>query len=125
MSSRTRKSPAITDAEWAVLRVVWDLGTPAASEVVAALRGIDWKPKTIHTLLARLAAKKVLRIDKSERPHRFVPRVRQEDCVLAESRSFLERVFDGRLVPFLACFLEKEKLSAAEIEQLKRILEDQ
>jgi predicted transcriptional regulator len=33
-------------------------------------------------------------------------------------------VFDGEIAPFLACFLEREKLTREEIEELKAILEE-
>jgi predicted transcriptional regulator len=36
----------------------------------------------------------------------------------------LARVFDGEIAPFLACFLERQKLSRKEVEELKSILED-
>ena len=50
--------PRISDAEWTVLKAVWQLKTPTAREVVEALKDeSDWKPKTIHTLLSRLVQK--------------------------------------------------------------------
>jgi predicted transcriptional regulator len=35
----------------------------------------------------------------------------------------LSRFFDGEVAPFLACLLEREKLSREEIEELRRILD--
>ena len=52
------------------------------------------------------------------------PLVGARECVHAASRSFLSRVFDGEVAPFLACFLEREKLTPEEIEGLRRILEE-
>jgi predicted transcriptional regulator len=40
------------------------------------------------------------------------------------SRSFLARVFDGEIAPFLACLLERKKLTRKEIEELKSILDE-
>ena len=47
-----------------------------------------------------------------------------QDYMHAASRSFLRRFFDGEIAPFLSCFLEREKLTRKEIEELKRILEE-
>jgi len=118
-------APPISDAEWVVMRTVWE-NPPAvtANQVVNALAGAtDWKPKTIHTLLRRLVQKGALAFDKIGREHLFRPLVDADHCRHAASRSFLHRLFDGELAPFLATFLKREKLSRAEIEELRRILE--
>ena len=65
-----------------------------------------------------------LDFDKKGREHHFRPLVNSADYTHAASRSFLSRFFDGEVAPFLACFLEREKLSRQEIEELRRILDD-
>jgi BlaI family transcriptional regulator, penicillinase repressor len=54
----------------------------------------------------------------------YYPVVLEEECIKAESRSFLQRVYDGALTPMLVNFLQEEQLSPEEIEELKRILEE-
>jgi BlaI family penicillinase repressor len=96
-----------------------------AKQAVEALRGqTRWKPKTIHTLLSRLVQKGALASEKSGREYVFKPLVAEEACRISASRSLLESVFDGEIAPFLACFLKTRKLSAKEIAELKRILEE-
>src|SRR5258706_592309 len=126
-NSRKRKHrpPQISDAEWVVMKVIWDKGPLTTNQVVNALDDrTNWKPKTIHTLLRRLAKKGALAFAKQGREHLFRPLVDAQHCRHAASRSFLHRLFDGELGPFLASFLEQEKLSRAEIEELKRILDE-
>ena len=84
----------------------------------------DWKPKTIHTLLSRLVQKGALATEKPGREYVFKPQVTERECRQSASRSFLEKVFDGEIAPFLACFLERKKLTRKEIEELKSILEE-
>ena len=120
----TSGMPQISDAEWVVMKVVWDQTPVTANQVVSALEHTtDWKPKTIHTLLTRLVGKGALDYDKKGREHHFRPLVEARDCLHAASRSFLGRLFDGEVAPFLACLLEKEKFTTAEIEELRRILD--
>ena len=117
--------PRISDAEWLVMKVVWALKTATTRQVVEALAGeTAWKPKTIQTLITRLAQKGALAVDKSAREHTFTPLVSEQECRQVASRSFLARVFDGEIAPFLACLLERKKLSRKEVEELRRILED-
>ncbi len=106
------------------MKVVWQRQAVTARQVVETLEGhTRWKPKTIQTLLSRLVRKAALTAEKSGREYLFKPAVTEEECRLSASRSFLERVFDGEIAPFLACFLKREKLSRKEIEELRRVLE--
>ena len=115
--------PSISEAEWVVMKVVWELTTATANQVVAALEAkMAWKPKTVHTLLRRLVAKGALAYNKVGREFHYRSLVDAAHCTHAASRSFLERFFDGHLAPFLAGFLEREKLSPVEVEELRRIL---
>ena len=117
--------PRISDAEWTVLKTVWRMKTPTAREVVEKLKSeADWKPKTIHTLLGRLVQKGALTAEKPGREYVFKPLLSEKECRRAASRSFLEKVFDGEIAPFLACFLDRKKLSRKELAELKSILEE-
>ena len=121
---RPRQWTQISDAELVVMKVVWEKAPVTANQVVDALeRRRQWKPKTIHTLLRRLVLKGALDFEKKGRGHQFRPLVDSADYTHAASRSFLTRFFDGEVAPFLACFLEREKLSRQEIEELRRILD--
>ncbi len=116
--------PRISEAEWVVMKAIWDRGPLTTNQVVEALeRKTDWKPKTIHTLLGRLARKGALAFEKKGREYLFRPRVSAEAYEQAATRSFLGRFFGGELAPFLARFVEKEKLTPAEVAELKRILD--
>jgi BlaI family penicillinase repressor len=117
--------PNISETEWQVMQVLWAKAPLSAAEVIAALTTGDptWHPKTAKTLLNRLVKKKALGYEKEGRAYLYRPLVREADCAVAESESFLDRVFGGSLKPMLAHFVERKKLSAAEIRELKRLLE--
>jgi BlaI family penicillinase repressor len=123
-SAKSGELPQISDAEWSVMRVIWERGALTTNQVVAALTPHSgWKPKTIHTLLRRLARKGALAYEKQGREYLFRPLVEAADCEHAVSRSFLGRFFGGDLAPFLARLVEKEPLTPGQIRELKRILE--
>jgi BlaI family penicillinase repressor len=123
--SRKTALPAISDAELVVMKIAWHRPPVTANQVVAALGNkTEWKPRTIQTLLTRLVRKGALAYEKQGREYLFRPLIAAEDFVHAASRSFLHRLFDGEIAPFVACFLEKEKLSREEINELRRILEE-
>jgi BlaI family penicillinase repressor len=124
MRKRNADLPRISDAEWRVMEVLWGAGEATANEVVAALDGeSEWKPKTVHTLLRRLVDKGALATDKRGREFVYQPLVESGDCRVAESRTFLNKVFDGKVAPLVAAFVEREEVSKEEIAELKQILE--
>jgi BlaI family penicillinase repressor len=116
--------PTISNAEWLVMKVIWAKSSATAAEVVEALEGeTAWKPKTIMTLLNRLAKKGALRFKKEGRAYRYFPVIGEAETIKAESRSFVERVYGGALTPMLVSFLEEAELSQEEIGDLKRLLD--
>jgi BlaI family transcriptional regulator, penicillinase repressor len=119
------KVPRISDAEWQVMKIVWRQSPITTNEVVEALAPVtEWKPKTIMTLLNRLVKKGALGFEKIGRAYSYHPKVDEAECVGAESRSFLERVYGGALTPMLAHFLQDNRLSKKDIEELKKILDE-
>ena len=117
--------PRITETEWELMQIVWARGPATAQEIVNALVVCDvsWHPKTARTLLNRLVKKQALGYRKEGRTYVYRPLVTEGDCVGAESTSFLDRVFGGSLKPMLAHFVEREKLTLKEINELKALLE--
>ncbi len=117
-------TPRISDAEWLIMKVVWQNWPTTATEVIEALASEStWKPKTVMTLLTRLVKKGALAYQRKGRAYEYYPLVQQADCTKAESRSFLDRVYDGALKPMLADFLEQVELSEEEIAEIKQILD--
>jgi len=115
--------PGISEAEWLVMRVCWAAAPISAQDIIERLGAqADWHPKTVKTLLGRLVKKGALGFKKEGRAYLYHPLVAERDCVTAESKSFLDRVFGGSLHPMLAHFVESKKLSPKEITELKRLL---
>lgn len=116
--------PKISESEWLVMRVLWSNGALTANEVVKVLTGqTKWKPKTIKTLITRLMKKEAIEFKKEGRKYRYYAAVSEAKCVGAQRHSFVRRVYGGTMKPMLAAFLEDAELSAEDIAELKRILE--
>jgi len=117
--------PSISESEWIVASEVWEEDGLTASEIGARLDGrMAWKQKTINTFLTRLAAKGVIEARPEGRAFRYFALIPREQCVRAESESFLHRVFGGAVAPMLAHFCETADLSSEEVERLRKILKE-
>ena len=120
-----KRMPRISDSEWLVMRVLWSNGSITANEVVEQLAGeTHWKPKTVKTLINRLVKKGAVSFDRDGRQYRYHATVSRAECVRKERVSFVQRVYGGTTKPMLAAFLEDAELSAEDIAELKRILEE-
>ncbi|SFI00301.1 BlaI/MecI/CopY family transcriptional regulator [Planctomicrobium piriforme] len=116
----------ISDAEWRVMNVIWEGQPLTAQQVIAQFEQLsDWSPATIKTMLHRLTKKRVLAFEPQGNKYVYRARVRRSDCVRRASRSFLERVFDGESSSLLAHFMKSSQLTAAERDELRRILDEQ
>ena len=115
----------ISESESQVLEVFWGAADPlSADEVVAALDdNRDWSAGTIRTFLTRLVKKKALAATPDGRRYLYRPLVRREDYVHQQSRNLIDRLFGGRIGPFVTQFSERQNLSRDEVEELKRVIE--
>ncbi len=120
-------APDISDSEWTLMEALWDSSPQTASEVTKALRAsTNWAENTVRTLLTRLVEKGALKTSENASGTRtFLPAVKRETCVRAESQSFLDRVFGGAAKPLLVHFAQNTKLSPEEIKELKKLLDQQ
>ncbi len=114
----------ISEAESVVMEVLWQRSPQTSEEVVAALgQRQDWQEATIKTLLNRLLNKGAIEAQKDGRRYLYSPKLRREDWVMGESESLLARLFDGRVAPLVAHFSQQRKLSAADVAELRRLVD--
>ena len=116
--------PRIAESEWRVMQVLWEKGPQTANDVVEALAGeVQWKPRTVKTLISRLVKKGAVQFEQEGMRYRYSAAVAESECVRSETKSFVRRVYQGAMKPALAAFLEDAELSPREIEELQEILE--
>ncbi len=120
-----KKLPKISDTEWQVMKVLWAEALPVTSNhVIDKLKEVvSWNPKTTRTLLGRLVKKKAIGYSKEGNSYLYYPLLNEEECIRAETRSFLDRAYGGRFNVLMSNFLKEQELTEEEIEELKRILE--
>lgn len=118
-----KKLPQISEAEFEVMKVVWNNAPISTNEVTEQLtKTTDWSPKTIQTLLKRLVTKKALTYEKQSRVFVYSPLVKEGEYIQQESNSFLKRFYNGDITKMLAAYMESDKLSEDEISNLRQIL---
>ena len=117
-------SPRISDAEWEVMKALWDHEPMTAVDVLARLSHDLWKQKTVNTFLVRLEAKGVVKSKREGRANVYRSLLSESECRRAEGSQFLSKVFRGEVAPMMLHFIENEELSGDDIDELRRILEE-
>ena len=117
--------PDIAESEWSIMEALWESNPQTASEVTKMLRpSMNWAENTVRTLLTRLVEKGALKTGENASGTRtYLPAVKREACVRAEGESFMQRMFGGAAKPLLVHFAQNSKLTAEEVKELKKILD--
>lgn len=115
----------ISPSETRILDILYRAEGPMTCEDVTAALGdeAEWSEGTVRTFLTRLTGKRALTRRKEGRRFFYIPVVAKDVHARQESRRLLERLFDGRLAPFVNQFTEGEKLSDDDIAELRALVE--
>ncbi len=115
--------PQISEAEFEVMKIIWKYAPINTNEITERLtKTTTWSPKTIQTLIKRLVTKGAVSYEKQSRVFVYTPLVEEKEYISQESRSFLERYYDGNITAMLSAYIENDKLSQAEIASLRSLL---
>jgi len=113
----------ISDAEHAVMEVLWDASPLTAQEVAERVDPArEWSANTVKTLLGRLLAKAAVAYQEDGRRYLYRPVIERGDYVAGESRRLIDRLFGGRLTPLVAHLAERDDLTADDIAEIETLL---
>ena len=106
--------------ELEILQMLWREGSVTILEAQQAL-GLPIGYTTVQTRLNRLV-KKGAAARSAERPAKYSAAIAAVDVGQSDLDTLVERVTAGRVTPLVAHLLQRHKLSAAEIKELKQLV---
>ncbi len=113
----------LTNSEWYVLDCLWERSPQTVMELVAALnRRLGWAKSTTITTLRRMEDKGLVHYTVAGRGKHYPPAVQWERAVRRETRSFLDKVYQGSVGLMMSALAQDKALSKAEIQELYDIL---
>nr|WP_275668362.1 BlaI/MecI/CopY family transcriptional regulator [Parerythrobacter lutipelagi] len=119
------KPERISEAEHAVMEVLWERSPLTAAEVCEAVcEARDWSMPTVKTLLSRLVAKNAVATAPDGRRFLYTPVLAKADYIGTESRRLVDRLFAGRAAPLFAHLAEREALSEKDIDEMEALLKE-
>ncbi len=119
-----RQAP-VSESELEVLKALWQVGPGTVRVVNAALHegGRRWAYTTVQTLLQRLEAKGYVACDRSGQAHIFRAAVSREGLVSKRLRDLADQLCGGTASPLLLALVEDGRLTSADVQQLRRLLD--
>lgn len=120
-----KKPLEVTDTELAILDVLWDRGPTEIREIVESIyeKHTPALHATVKSLLERLANKQFVECDRSRHRHRFAASVPREAFVGQQMQKLADTHFDGSVVPMLMTLVDRAKVSRADREAIRKIIE--
>ena len=113
----------LTNSEWYVLDCLWERSPMTVMELVAALGDRPgWAKSTTITTLRRMEDKGLVLCRTQGRTKHYSPAVSKDRAVRRETRSFLDKVYQGSVGMMVSAMAEDKALSRAEIDELYEIL---
>ena len=110
----------LTSSEWNVLSCLWEESPQTVMQLVAKLgETVGWAKSTT---LRRMEEKGLVQCEIIGKGKSYTPAVEQEKAVVAETRSFLDRVYRGSVGLMMSAMAQRQELTKEEIQELRDIL---
>lgn len=113
----------LSEGEWRLMNALWAESGLTIAQLTARLKeDTGWSKNTIITMLSRLEGKGAVEHDGGT-PKHYAPLLQREDAARTETRSFLDRVYGGRLGLMMNAMMDSRSLTQEDIDELAAILE--
>ena len=101
--------------------LIWDRQPLTSSQLVKLCEEeLSWKKSTTYTILRRLCQRGIFQNEGGV----VSALLSREEFSARQSEEFVSESFDGSLPRFLAAFASRTELSAEEIDQLQRFIDE-
>lgn len=111
----------ISNSEMKLMEIIWEKQPITSPELVkAAFAQLGWKKSTVYTVIKSLSNKGALKSEKTV----INALCTRDEVIIEKSENLLSRHFSGSLPVFLTTFLQKEKLTRSQAEELKKLIDE-
>ena len=100
--------------------LIWSHEPLHSRELVALCQAeLNWKKPTTYTVLRKLCERGIF-----QNVNGIVSaRISRQEFYARQSEQFVQDTFDGSLPAFLAAFTSRKRLSQAEVEEIRRMID--
>lgn len=111
----------LAEAEEKFAEIIWAHEPVNSTELVKLCeKEMNWKKSTTYTVLKKLCQKGIFQNENAV----VTAQMSRQEFYGMQSRKYVEDVFAGSLPGFLTAFCGGKKLSAKEVEEMKRFIDE-
>jgi len=100
--------------------IVWDNAPMSTRELVAiCAKELNWARTTTYTVLKKLCQREIFAMQNSI----ITVLITRDEFHALQSEKFVDEIFEGSLPAFLAAFTSRKKLSQAEVDEIKQMVD--
>jgi predicted transcriptional regulator len=110
----------LPDAEFDIMKVVWESEPPITTNLIMERLGKEreWKAQTIISLMLRLVERGFLRTEKNGKERSYFPLVTKEDYLQFETGNFIKQFHNNSLLSFVSSLYGNKPLAEDDIDEL-------
>lgn len=120
-----KKPVRVTDAELAVLKVLWERGPLTAKAITADIypQGAESEFAAVHSFLQRLERKKLVARDRGSFVHVFSATASAAEILGLELETLVERLGNHSIAPLIMRLIDQKRLSKKEAAEIRALLD--
>jgi BlaI family penicillinase repressor len=119
-----RQKIELSEGQWAIMKVVWELQPCAAPTVQEALRrSRKWAYSTVRTLMDRMVPQGLLTTEKVRNLTLYRAAITPQEAQRRELFYTLKHAFNGALTPMLQCLLENHNVTPEQLAELEEVIQ--
>lgn len=118
-----KKEINISESEWLIMEVLWKNPMCSIGDIKKDISTTGWSDSTIKTLVRRLVSKNAIAINDEEANYRYYPLLSQEECRLKETKSFINRIYNGSVSMLVTNLAANSSLSEKETDELLSLID--
>ena len=119
-----RSGQDVTEAELAVMRVLWDQGASTIRQITPLVyeKNTESDYATVKKLLSRLEGKKFVRRQREQAAHVFHALVSRDELVQRRLNDLANDLCDGSQTPLLMTLLQNQSISPSQEKSLRDLI---
>lgn len=121
--ARTRND--LTEREWELMDALWAAGQATATEIQQRMQSSrGWAYSTVKTMLDRLVELGYVKSRRVGNVYEYSPKSKRPTIVGKLLDDVTQRFFGGAAAPFIQTLIERNELTDAEVQHLRKMLDD-
>ena len=118
-----KKVIMLQPSEWIIMEKLWENPPKTIMQLYHELKeDPGWSKSTVNTLLGRMVKKDIIYYEEGKKAKLYYPKAARDDAAMTETRSLIERVYQGSVGMMMSTLIRNHNLTDEDIRELYEIL---